>query len=438
MGCYFAVVATSVCMRALWAVLVVAVSANACVGEDVITTVLLSSPEEQARTAREPGITAHDVSSLATAWLQQPDTRRSRAVAPSLVFRVVADHVNATYAVRGAYQNSPGGGNYDVVVGTAVLVEGANADGGGEDIAVLVVDPQTSAVYSSVRRGAFVQSGVAVNGVLHNVSSPVNTALFPDEGVATSVHGEARQRSGVAARRCAAVGGDDSGKNVSVIVVCVLYTPEVVALTSTGTTGEVEMLVAAAVAEANAVVYPRSGVQMEIRVGAVEPTTSVPLFATPYSVLDALATSPAVAAVRDANACDVVVQIATLDELHRSVCGIGFMFPGAHAVVALECFKDNYSFLHELHHTSGACHGDPSGMCAGAANGYGSREHSFRTIEAYSSACGADKTRSCTRIPRVSNELPAYTWDGAPIGDARHSNARILNANREAAAARRC
>jgi hypothetical protein len=304
----------------------------------------------------------------------------------------------------------------------------------GEDVAVLVGDPRTNTVYSSVRRGGFVQSGVTVNGIPHNTRPPVSMTSFPDEHDVIFGGENDADRRVAAARRCT---GPDDGKNVSVLTVGVLYTPAAVAETSTGEASEVEMIVAAAVAEANAVVYPRSGVQMEIRLCATGLATDTPR-GTPYSVLDSFANSRSVAAVRDANACDVMVFLVTADELHRSVCGIGFMFPGAHVVVALECFKDNYSFLHEIHHTSGACHGEPAGMCDGGANGFGNRQHSFRTIEAYSAACGADKIRSCTRIPRVSNELPAYTWDDASIGDARHSNARILNANREAAAARRC
>jgi hypothetical protein len=303
--------------------------------------------------------------------------------------------------------------------------------GSAEEVAVVVGDVRTNTVYSSVRRGAFVQSGITVNGVLKNTKPPVSMVSLPDEAnfvVAGGLRTASRQR------RCAV----NSSSTVTTLAVGVLYTPAAVAATSTGTATELEMLIVAAVAEANAVVYPRSGVQMEIHLCVNTLAASAVVSGEPFSMLNAFSNSRAVAAVRDANACDVMVLLATIDEMQRSVCGIGFLFPGAHAVVALECFKDNYSFLHELHHTSGACHGDPADSCPGGANGYGSRQHGFRTIEAYSTACGFDKVRDCTRIPRVSNSLPTYTWNGAPIGDTRHSNARILNANREAAAARRC
>jgi len=237
---------------------------------------------------------------------------------------------------------------------------------------------------------------------------------------------------------------DRTAGGLTVIRVGVLHTPQAAALPryvrGGGGNGSraVEAAVVATISETNDVVYRMSGVKIELHLCANHLVADTTLeHARPSDTLVAFSTSQEVRAVRDLGACDVMVLFSSLAGLGNRACGIGYMFPGAHAVVAAPCFTENYSFVHELGHTLGACHGGAAGMCGAGANGFGSSQHGFRTVEAYDTACGSNAA-VCTRIPRVSNRDRAYVWNDYAIGDTRHSNAWILNANRESASARYC
>jgi hypothetical protein len=219
----------------------------------------------------------------------------------------------------------------------------------------------------------------------------------------------------------------------------VLHTPDVLALDYyAGSSEAVRAEVAVAVAEGNAVAFPLSGVDIEIRLCANEllPAPSLEK-SSARATLSAFGSSARVEQIRQRNTCDTMVLFSTLAGLGNSACGIGYL-PGDHAVVAADCFVDNYSFLHEFGHNLGACHGPPSRRCGAGANGYGDAANDFRTILAYRAICGMYHEGNCTRVPRFSNKKSAFSWKGEAIGDASSDNAWILNANKEEAARRVC
>ena len=223
----------------------------------------------------------------------------------------------------------------------------------------------------------------------------------------------------------------------TVIRVGVLHTPEVLALRYYGGNGNiVQAEVAIAVAEANAIAFPLSGINIEIElcVNELLPAPSVER-TRPSATLTAFSRSSAVETVRQNNKCDTMVLFSTLAALGNRACGIGYL-PGEHAVVAADCFVDNYSFLHELGHNLGACHGPPSRPCGAGANGYGDAVGGFRTILGYRSICGG--SGNCTRVPRFSNNKSVFTWQGRGIGDRTSDNAWILNENKEGVASIVC
>ena len=194
--------------------------------------------------------------------------------------------------------------------------------------------------------------------------------------------------------------------------------------------------VAIAIAEANAIVFPFSGISIELElcVNELLPARSVER-TIPSATLTEFSRSSAVETVRQNNKCDTMVLFSSLAALGNRACGIGYL-PGEHAVVAADCFVDNYSFLHELGHNLGACHGPPSRPCGAGANGYGDAVRGFRTILGYRSICGG--SGNCTRVPRFSNKKSAFTWQGRVIGDRVSDNAWILNANKEGVASKVC
>ena len=220
----------------------------------------------------------------------------------------------------------------------------------------------------------------------------------------------------------------------TVIRVGVLHTPEVLALAYYGGSSDiVRAEVAVAVAEANAIAFPLSGVDIEIElcVNELLPAPSVER-TNPSATLTAFSRSSAVETVRRINKCDTMVLFSTLAALGNRACGIGFL-PGEHAVVACDCFVDAFSFAHELGHNIGACHGPPSRPCGAGANGYGGGD--FRTIMAYRAICGGG---NCTRVPRFSNKKSEFTWKGQPIGNSVSNNAWILSENKEGMASKVC
>lgn len=402
-----------------------AVFADACTSEvsTTFSTMLNSTPKR-----RDMQLSVSDVSDLTVRWSDRSKTR-GRNASPAESFTIASEHSNTTYVTRAASGNIVEG--YGVIVGTSV---GMDAD----DVAVIIADYETGVVYVSSRSDGMVQSGFFSRESSHvPATSPYSLSIFPAEEHPlndTSLSATRMRRNACAPTRTA------DGRTV--LRVGVLHSAEAAGLPAyapMGGSSAVQMEVAAAVAEANAVIFPNSGVAIEIQLcvnGPMSPDASIEK-ASPSSTLSAFASSESVAAVRDAGGCDVMVLFSTLAGLGNRACGIGYMFPGAHAVVAAPCFKDNYSFIHEILHTFGSCHGEPAMPCGAGANGYGDRAHGFRTIEAYRGACGYTAV-NCTRIPRISNSHTQFTWSGWPIGNARHSNAWIVNANSAYAATRRC
>lgn len=363
-----------------------------------------------------------DVVALVDNWMA-PSGRRSRSVNSGTSFSVHSDHANVTYVTRSAYHTE---GGYAVVVGTA----------NSTDSSVVVAHPGTDMVYVFARRNDVVQDGFSISGVEQLALPPVITSSLPreDEPLQPAVS------SGAHARRVQC-GPERTDDGRTVIRVGVLHTPQAAALpkyASNGGSNAVEMEVVAAVAEANSVVYALSGVEIELQLCAngliadpmLEKTTA-------WRTIQAFTTSTGVSTVRDAGACDVMVLFASLPALGSSACGLGYMYPGSHVIVAAPCFKDNFSFIHEIGHILGACHGPPARLCGAGANGYGSATNDFRTIEAYQGACGP-RASSCTRIARISSADHAYMWNGWPIGDFSHNNARVLNVNRNAVSSKKC
>ncbi len=305
----------------------------------------------------------------------------------------------------------------------------------GRATAYLVVHaPGSDAAHVAVRSADGRVSKVhTFGGVVRGVPSTGRLDL-PDEAEPDSTGaGDSKVRRTV----CPPESNTTTAAGEALIRVGVLYSPQVKALPFYGGSAEaVEMDIATAVAEANAVVFPLSGVNIVLELCMVKLVLPTLERSSPSRTLHALRDSADVAALKAQNKCDAVVLMSSLAGLGNRVCGISHS-PGSHSVVAADCFVDNLSFLHELGHNLGACHGPPALVCSSGANGYADAARDFRTIMAYRAACGG--LANCTRIPRFSNSARAYNWTGAPIGVAgRNDAARLLNANSGAMAQNAC
>jgi len=215
-----------------------------------------------------------------------------------------------------------------------------------------------------------------------------------------------------------------------VIRVGVLFSQEVIAEVGDWTSLEAKVL--AAFAEANGIVLPQSGVTLRLEMCVNAPIYHFAETTDAYETLRSFTASRTVKEIRDGNRCDAMVLFSTLGALSNRACGLGEVM-GTHAVVAAPCFTDNYSFLHELGHMLGACHGVPPGRwCDSGRNGFADADEEFRTVMAYSAMC-----RGCPRVGRFSNQNARFAWNGKGIGDRTRSNADALNANAHSLAARR-
>ena len=316
------------------------------------------------------------------------------------------------------------------VAGWGLVVIAETDDGRSVAYASSSNDPKTT--HTMVRHGAFTQKLISRDGVPPPKWGQVrDVRRLPDEEEPIVTDDPAPRRR----RVCSPNKFTRAGKTV--IRVGVLHTPEVLALRYYGGNSDiVRAEVAVAVAEANAIAFPLSGIDIEIElcVNELLPPPSVER-TRPSATLTAFSRSSAVETVRQNNKCDTMVLFSTLAALGNRACGIGYL-PGEHAVAAADCFVDNYSFLHELGHNLGACHGPPSRPCGAGANGYGDATSGFRSILAYRSICGG--SGNCTRVPRFSNKKSEFKWRGQPIGNSLSNNAWLLNENKEGVASKVC
>lgn len=303
------------------------------------------------------------------------------------------------------------------VGGWGVVVIGESQTG---ESAYLTASNLSASTHLSVRNGRLNQKLHAWHSTLRSLSPVTSTSELPDEASPVVFGGLARRGGEVCATE----------RNGRVVIrVGVLHTPDVLRLPYYGGNSDaVRAEVAVAVAEANAVVFPLSGINIEIElcVNDLIPSPSVER-STSSTTLMVFSNSERVEQIRTDNKCDTMVLFATLGALGGNACGIG-QLPGRHAVVAADCFGPNYSFLHEFGHNMGACHGPPNWSCGSAANGYGDAPHGFRTILAYRSICGSN---DCVRIPRFSNKDTTFSWNGYAIGDGSSNNAKVINDNRD-------
>ena len=370
------------------------------------------------------GLSKVEVFALANEWRVSQQRRRSSA-APKVVVASDAAPKDTSYIIRAVAD----------VAGWGTVVIGETEDGDGRVYAAAAA--QTDTTHLTIHHFASAQKFYALNSVAVAASGVRDTRLLPDE----EGPDEPRLRRGLIRRAVCDPGQfTDRETGRTVIRVGVLHTPEVLATDYyRGSSESVQAEVAVAVAVGNADAFPQSGVGLKIELcvnGPLPPNTPSLERTSPRATLDAFATSSAVEAVRAANKCDTMVLFATLGSLGNRACGIGYL-PGEHAVVAADCFVDNFSFLHELGHNIGACHGPPSRPCGAGANGYGDATNDFRTILAYRAICGGGEG-NCTRVPRFSNKKSGFNWKGEAIGDDRSDNAWILNANKGEVASRMC
>jgi hypothetical protein len=129
---------------------------------------------------------------------------------------------------------------------------------------------------------------------------------------------------------------------------------------------------------------------------------------------------------------------------NNAACGVAytggptkaFMF----SVSCYKCTTGYYSFGHEISHNLNALHDSGTmNSCATTAYNYGYRDHNakFRSILAYGCVTGQCDNMTvvagCPRVQRFSN--PDFLYNGLPIGDITHNNARQINEKRALAAA---
>ena len=363
-------------------------------------------------------IGAPELSAVVDEWTSI-SSWRYRSVNNRGLFVVHSDHSNTTYNMHSAEHMDDG---YAVVTGVNK----------GADTAVVVAHRGTDTVYTFSRKEGVVQDGFSVAGVNAVALPPTLPDTLPFEEEPLTFDAPSARRNS----RCSPERSEDGRV---IVRVGILHTRQAASLgkyAANGGSSAIEMEVLAAFAEANAA-YSLSGVNIKlvpcanglIDDTAIEQTSS-------SRTLRAFETSTGVSAVREAGACDVMVLFASLAALGNSACGLAYMYPGSHGVVAAPCFKDNLSFVHELGHMFGACHGYPAISCGAGANGYGDSINGFRTIEAYRRACRSGT--ACPRVPRVSNSDSSYTWKGHPIGGVGYDNAWTLNANAESVSKLRC
>jgi len=193
-----------------------------------------------------------------------------------------------------------------------------------------------------------------------------------------------------------------------------------------GTVAQIQSLVDAAVANANAA-YTNSGVPAQLHLaysGEVNFTeTSI------SSDLSSLATNSAVQSLRTQYGADVVTLIGQ-GYAGAGACGIGYLMSSvstsfasnAFNVVDQSCAAGYLSYAHEVGHNEGLQH-DPAnaGSTPSAPYAYGYQDPSgaFRTVMSYGGA---------TRIPYFSS--PNVLYNGLPTGVANaQDNARALSNN---------
>ena len=124
--------------------------------------------------------------------------------------------------------------------------------------------------------------------------------------------------------------------------------------------------------------------------------------------------------LRDLYGAHFVHLIVSLPETY---CGIGYFGPRPDLMFSVSdwtCTTGYYTLAHELGHNAGCHHNrDDSSYDLNYQHGYQDSRQRFRSILAY------DCNKGCDRIQRFSNI--EYGYDGMPVGNARHDNARQLN-----------
>lgn len=393
-----------------------------CLAAFVATVLLYTASYVGAETAVH-GISREDVLTAARGWR---DSRRRNGGGVAIVAASAFAPEGIPYVVQTVTD----------VEGWGTVVIGETANGGGR-IYAATANATHGGTHLTLHHHASAQKYYAQSTAVGTTSAVRDTRLLPDEEEPID---QQPRRARQSPSSCNPTQYTDRATGRTVLRVGVLHTPEVLATDYyDGSSESVRAEVAVAVAAGNAEAFPHSGVDLKIElcVNGPLPTGSPSLErSSPRTTLSAFATSRAVEAARVANQCDTMVLFATLSALGNRACGIGYL-PGEHAVVAADCFVDNYSFLHEIGHNIGACHGPPSRSCANAANGYGDATNDFRTILAYRAICGGG-SGNCTRVPRYSNKEGAFAWKGASIGNGHSSNADIINTNKAILAGRSC
>lgn len=362
-------------------------------------------------------VSKNDVMAIADDWKAQQ--QRGTRSAP-LTFTVSSDIYpsGATYIVQAVVDVRTWG----------VVVVGETVDGTGR--VYTAASSKTDTTHVTVHHQMCSQKMFVSGGSTVAVSTVRDITALPDESAPIEQVLMDQKRSA-----CSPSMYTDRLTGRAVVRVGVLHTPEILALRYYGGNSEaVRAEVAIAVATANIDAFPSSGIDLMIELCANELITGSIERSRPSDTLRAFSGSSAVETVRVANKCDTMVLFSTMAALGNRACGIGYL-PGAHAVVAADCFVDNYSFLHEFGHNVGACHGPPSRPCGAGANGYGDATNDFRTILAYHAICGGG---NCTRIPRYSNKKSDFNWNAHSIGNSVSDNAWILNANKDDVASRTC
>jgi hypothetical protein len=134
--------------------------------------------------------------------------------------------------------------------------------------------------------------------------------------------------------------------------------------------------------------------------------------------------------LREQYGADLVAMI--IDD--AQYCGLAWLGPSKgsmFSVTAWNCATGYYSFGHEIGHNLGCNHDKGTkGACSDSNYNYGWRDPNanFRSILAYnckSGQCDNNAGGGCTRVQRFSN--PNFLYNGSPIGNAQHDNARRIN-----------
>ena len=214
----------------------------------------------------------------------------------------------------------------------------------------------------------------------------------------------------------------------SLIDVMVAYTPAV--RVAAGGTAAVQLLITAAVAEANAA-YTNSGVIQRIRlvhtkeVAYVESGDAFQDLTRLSGKADGFMDD--VHAARDLYAADLVsLWVEGGCGLASFMGTVGAYFEQfGFSVVSRNCATSNRSFAHELGHNMGLRHDvfvDPGVTPFAHAHGYIDPPNGFRTIMAYNDGCAAVNT-FCNRVNYFSN--PNVNFGGNTTGVAATANAKL-------------